>query len=179
VGWRQRVPIFFSTGLNMEPLPSRIEQQLRTEIGQRGLILLEVGIRGHGGTSVLEVIVDSEHGPTLDELTDLARWTSALLDQAESDLPSRYRLEVTTPGLDRPLEHLWQFRKNIGRLLKLVVVDHDGKRSTGLFRLLHVHDAALTLEPEQAKGRSKRIAEVESLTIPLESIVRATVEPQL
>jgi len=162
----------------MEPLPIRIEARLREEIGRRGLILLEVGRRGKGGTSVIEVIVDSERGATLDELTDLARWTSTLLDEAESDLPGRYRLEVTTPGLDRPLEHLWQYRKNIGRLLKLVY-DVEGTRATRRFRLLDVTDTALIAEAAPDKRRPGATSAGDVHTVPFESIVQATVEPEI
>lgn len=161
----------------MVPLPIRTEERLREEIERRGLILLEAGRRGQGGTSVVEVIVDSETGARLDELTDLARWTSTLLDEADSDLPGRYRLEVTTPGLDRPLEYLWQFRKNIGRLLKLFL-DENGRQSTGFFRLLGVSDTMLTVEPAPPGGRRSAARKGTERAIPMTAIVRATVEPQ-
>ncbi len=163
----------------MVPLPIRIEERLREEIERRGLILLDAGRRGQGGTSVIEVIVDSESGATLDELADLARWTSTLLDEVEGDLPGRYRLEVTTPGLDRPLEFLWQYRKNVGRLLKLLVDEDDGRQSTGFFRLLGVSDDAITVEPAPPGGRRPSHAKGSERTIPMSAIVRATVEPQL
>ena len=162
----------------MEPLPTRLAEQLREEIGERGLILLESGRRGQGGTSVIQVIVDNERGATLDELTDLTRWISARLDEAESEIPGRYRLEVTTPGLDRPLEHLWQYRKNVGRLLKLVLNEEEGMQSTGLFHLLNATDTTLSVRPSSPLGRRQSKPTGGERTIPLERIVRATVEPQ-
>ena len=83
-------------------LPENIEGRLRDEVTRRGLVLLEIKRRGERGSTVIEVIVDSEEGVKLDDLTELSRWTSALFDEAEDAIPGRYKLEVSSAGLDRP-----------------------------------------------------------------------------
>lgn len=159
----------------MSFLPEDIEGRLRDEIARRGMVLLDLKRRGERGSTVIEVIVDSEEGVKLDELTELSRWTSALLDESEETIPGRYKLEVSSAGLDRPLEHLWQYRKNIGRLLKVTFDDESGTRKTELFRLVDLHDDVLTVAPK--KNRPKKESE-EVLTIPLARVTRAVVEPQ-
>src|SRR5438105_3921834 len=119
----------------MGVLPADIERQVRDEVAQRGLVLLDLKQRGERGSTVIEVIVDAEErSVALDELGQLSRSISAILDAVEEQLPSRYRLEVSTAGLARPLEHPWQFRKNVGRLMKLTFRDEAGTVQTEVFR---------------------------------------------
>jgi ribosome maturation factor RimP len=158
----------------MNFLPEHIETRLRDEIAHRGMVLLDLKRRGERGTTVIEVVVDSEEGVKLDDLTELSRWTAALFDEAEEAIPGRYRLEVSSAGLDRPLEHLWQYRKNLGRLIKLTFDDDSGTRKTELFRLIDLHDDMLTVAPSKKPKKGDEV----HLVIPLARVTRATVEPQ-
>ena len=166
------MPIFFS----MRFLSEDIDRQLREEIERRSLVLLELRRRGEHNTSVVEVIVDSEKGVTLDEITELSRWISSLFDEAAEAIPGRYRLEVSSAGLDRPLEHEWQFRKNLGRLIKLTFDDEAGTRKTEVFRLLEIAsgDGTLTVGPKAKKTKPGEGL----LTIPVERVKRAVIEPE-
>ncbi|MBS1913145.1 MAG: hypothetical protein JST22_14245 [Bacteroidetes bacterium] len=146
---------------------------MRREIAQRGMVLLDLKRRGERGSTVLEIVVDSEEGVTLDALAELSRWTGALLDDHEASLPGRYRLEVSSAGLDRPLEHLWQYRKNIGRRIKVTFDDQSGMRKTELFKLVDVIDNQLLIAP--IKGRAASEGEPEPIA--LAHVVRAVIEP--
>jgi ribosome maturation factor RimP len=161
----------------MGVLPDDIEERLRQEVERRGLVLLELHRRGQRNSSVLEVIVDSEHGVALDELTELSRWVGALLDANEDAIPGRYRLEVSSGGLDRPLEYEWQYRKNIGRLVKVTFDDETGARQTKIFRLIDTAPDGITVEPIQSRGKARTVPE--PLTIPLERITRTIIEPEI
>ncbi|MCC7439501.1 MAG: ribosome maturation factor RimP [Armatimonadetes bacterium] len=158
----------------MSGLPQQIEEMIRQETEQRGMVLLEVIRRGQRNTSVVEVIVDSEQGVQLDQLTELSRWVSALLDQHEEAIAGRYRLEVSSAGLDRPLQLDWQYRKNVGRLLKLQYADSEGATRTEIFRLAEASADALTVT-----RRAGRRDTAEQLTIPLTDVKQAIVEPEL
>lgn len=158
----------------MSFLPEHIESRLREEIERRGLHLLDLKRRGERGTTVIEIVVDGEEGVTLDMLSQLSRFAALLLDEEEDAIPGRYKLEVSSAGLDRPLEHLWQYRKNIGRLVKLVFDDESGKRLVEIFRLTDIADGSLIVEPKIKRPKSTP----EPIAIPLERIARATIEPQ-
>lgn len=158
----------------MSVFPDHIEAQLRDEIARSGMILLEIKRRGERGSSVIEIIVDSEAGVKLDQLTELSRWTGTLLDEAGEEIPGRYRLEVSSAGLDRPLEYPWQYRKNVGRLLKATIEAESGTRTTDLYELVDLNGEDLVLTP-QKKGARKA---VEPIIVPLRSVVRAVVEPR-
>jgi ribosome maturation factor RimP len=159
----------------MNVLPDTIVTLLHQEIDRRGLTLLELKRRGQRNTTVVEVIVDSEQGVGIDELAELNRWIGALLDEHEEAIAGRYRLEVSSAGLDRPLEHDWQYRKNIGRLLKLTYDDEAGRSRTDIYRLVGIDDTTLSLSPK-ATGKKGRSAEGEVITIPRERIRRAVIE---
>jgi ribosome maturation factor RimP len=155
--------------------PADLDARLREEVASRGLTLLDLRRRGQMNTTVMEVIVDAEERDvTLDEITELSRWLSSRLDELEESVPGRYRLEVSTGGLDRPLEHSWQFRKNVGRLLKLTFEDESGKKLTETYRLVDLHDDSLSVLPYSKKPKPAG----EPFSIPLARISKAVVEPE-
>jgi ribosome maturation factor RimP len=158
----------------MSFLPPDIERRLREEIASRNLVLVELKRRGERGSTIIEIVVDAETTDvTLDELALVNRWASDLFDEIEEDLPSRYRIEVSTPGLSRPLEFPWQYRKNVGRLLKISYKDDTDTVRSDLFRLVDVAGETLILTPS---GRRKGADE--PVSVALASVVKAIVEPE-
>ena len=167
----------------MAGLPVHIEKKIAEATEAESLFLLEIIRRGQQNSTVLEVIVDSEEGANLDTLAQLSRAISQVLDEDESAIKGRYRLEVSTPGLDRPLKHDWQFRKNIGRLLKITWQEGEDHR-TELFRLLTMTESGLRLESVQkTKGKKQKVKKVSGSTEPIllsfEQIEQATVEAEI
>jgi ribosome maturation factor RimP len=80
--------------------------------------LVEDNNRGERSSKILEVYADTDAGITADQLADISRLLSEELDRLDL-FPGRYRLEVSSPGLGRPLKLARQYRKNVGRLLKV------------------------------------------------------------
>jgi ribosome maturation factor RimP len=81
-------------------------------------------------------------GVTLDRLAEATRAVSRALDDAGAMSDDPYTLEVTSPGVDRPLTAPRHWRRNLGRLVKVTGV--DGSRRTG--RVLAVGEKSVTLE---------------------------------
>lgn len=181
MGIAQAPPTFFSLGAevsHVSAIPAPLASAIEASVIGQGLHLLELRLRGARSTSVLEIIVDAEErSVTLDELGALSRSLADLLDEKAGELPPRYRLEVSSGGLDRPLEHPWQYLKNIGRLLRVRMPGPDGTPATALYRLQSADTATLTLLP--AGSGAKRPSTSESIVVPLADIERATVEPEL
>ena len=92
-----------------------------------GIYLVEIRIKGTAHNPVYQVFADTEKGITLAECEKLSR---AIKDELDMDLslPERYRLDVSSPGLDRPLVHDFEFKKNIGQLLHVLVVSEEEER---------------------------------------------------
>ena len=76
----------------------------------------------------IRVVIDAERPVTLDDTTNLSK---KLRNDDELDIrfPDGFRLEVTTPGLDKALESPFQFRKNIDRKLKINFSNGDGTQT--------------------------------------------------
>jgi ribosome maturation factor RimP len=95
-------------------LEERIERLLETT----GYRLISANWKPVRGRQILRVTADAEdHNITIQECADLSRQIGDLLDSYPHDFPD-YVLEVSSPGLNRPLE-LWQFEKNLGRKLEV------------------------------------------------------------
>jgi ribosome maturation factor RimP len=101
----------------------------------------------------------------MDQVTAVSRAISELLDEAAFMGEAPFTLEVTSPGVDRPLTKPRHFAKNVDRLLK--VVGNDGEVVTG--RISGNTEIELTLSVTQKK-------EVKEVVIALADIKRATVE---
>jgi len=110
-----------------------MEQALRDEIeaylGAEGVELDDLETRGGGRARMLRVTVDAEGGVGVDRISDLARGLSRLLDDRD-DLSGPYTLEVTSPGLERPLTRRSHYEKSIGREVLIQTGDPvDGETS--------------------------------------------------
>ncbi len=111
--------------------------------------LIEVVLRGKHARPVVEVFVDAEEGVTSDLCSAISRDVGKALDTL-SGFPETYTLIVSSPGIERPLQFLWQYRKHIGRKL---IVRIQGSEQQGTLRA--VGEDTITLESSEG---SKEIA---------------------
>jgi ribosome maturation factor RimP len=123
-----------------------------------GYDLEELTVTPAGRRSVVRVVVDRDEGVTLDDIADVSRAVSDVLD-AEDDGMGRtpYVLEVTSPGVDRPLTEHRHWRRNTGRLVDVTVGPANAsEKVTG--RITAVDDAGVTLavEARTKPGAKKR-----------------------
>ena len=105
-------------------------------------------VTGDGGSRTLQIMAERPDGSmTIDDCADLSRSVSALLD-VEDPISGSYRLEVSSPGLDRPLTRLKDFRTWAGFEARVeLAAPQDGrKRFRGLLR--GVEDETVLLEEE-------------------------------
>lgn len=82
------------------------------------IFLIDMELRGSPNSQVLSIYVDTEEGVTLQQIAKVTREIEGLLD-LEDPIGGKYRLDISSPGIDRPLTEIWQFKKNIGRYLKV------------------------------------------------------------
>jgi len=98
-----------------------LTELLRPVVEKSGFILEEVKVTPLGRRRQISIIVDGEdRNPNLDEVAGLSRAISTQLDEFSALGDSPFTLEVTSPGVDRPLTELRHWRKNIGRLVKII-----------------------------------------------------------
>jgi len=108
---------------------ARIADVIRPVIAAAGMDLEAVRVSAAGRRRLLRVVVDSDRGVSLDDAADVSRELSAALDAVAvmGDFP--YTLEVSSPGVDRPLTDDRHWRRAVGRLVQVTVTDSDGARS--------------------------------------------------
>ncbi len=110
----------------------------------RGLELFDVTYRPAQNKDLLRVYVDSPDGVTVGDCAAISRELSTLLDVKEV-MRRRFTLEVSSPGLDRPLRHLEDAAVAISKKVKVVSAPIDGRKNfIGILQA--VEDEALVIE---------------------------------
>jgi len=87
-------------------------------IERRGALLLDVYIKGGHKRKTVQIFVDTEAGITIDECAALSREISESLDFANI-MNAPYDLEISSPGLEKPLRNIQQYPRNIGRIISV------------------------------------------------------------
>jgi ribosome maturation factor RimP len=88
-----------------------------------GFYLEDVTITSAGRRSMLTVIVDGDTHLSLDQVTSATKAIGEIVESIQSLGETPFTLEVTSPGLDRPLTKVRHWQKNINRLVKVVLQD--------------------------------------------------------
>jgi ribosome maturation factor RimP len=146
-------------------LKDQISELVTPAVSDLGFYLEDVHVATPGSHRIVTCIVDGDASLNLDQVTSVSRVISELLDEAVFMGETPFTLEVTSPGVDRPLTQPRHFAKNADRLLKIVKV--DGSEVSG--RILSNTDHSVTLTVTLKK-------EVTEQTVPLADIKRAVVE---
>lgn len=120
----------------------------------RGFELVDVEMKRAAGGSLVRLYVDKPGGIGLDDLQSVSEEVSAVLD-AEDPIEGHYTLEVSSPGLDRPLRTEAEYRRFAGKLAKLSSYEPvDGRRHwTG--RIVGCEGGIVTLELEKGQGEAR------------------------
>jgi ribosome maturation factor RimP len=109
-------------------LASQLSALLEPEANAHGLELVAVEIVGGRGTRVIRVLLESEEGTDLDAIGSASRWVSDLFDEADP-VSAPYVLEVSSPGIDRPLVKRADFARFAGGAVRMTVFK-EGKRAS-------------------------------------------------
>lgn len=135
-----------------------------------GLELVELEFKKAGRSFVLRLFIDKTGGVTMDDCADVSRELSLLLD-VEDCIQNRYTLEVSSPGLDRPLKKESDFIRFQGRLAvvktaELLKDEKGSPRKTFLGTIEGLEEGEVVI----------RLKEGPTARIPLEKIVKAHLE---
>ncbi|PWV50212.1 MULTISPECIES: ribosome maturation factor RimP [Nocardiopsis] len=129
----------------------RIAELLEPVLAAAGLDLEAVELTPAGKRRVLRVVVDSDNGVDLDVVGEVSQAVNESLDASDVMGEQPYVLEVTSPGVDRPLTLPRHWRRSQGRLVKVSLV--EGGDLTG--RVTESDDQGVTLD---VKGRPRSLA---------------------
>jgi ribosome maturation factor RimP len=127
-----------------QSIADRVRALTEEVIAGTGYFLVDVVVRGHKGTRVVEVYVDSAEDFGHDDLAVVSKEVGFLLD-VEDVVDGSYKLEVSSPGIKRPLKMPQQYQKNVGRPLR-VRYQSDGSEEIVVGDLMSADDDEIELE---------------------------------
>lgn len=159
-------PLFVSAAVVMKQAPDNLRNIVAPVVAAMGYELVGVEFHPQAGNNLLRVYIDQEQGVTLDDCEAISNQLSAVLD-VEDPIQGRYTLEVSSPGLDRPLfepEHFQRFAGHRARVQ--LALPRDGRRRfTGELRGVEDGDVVLVVDGQQVR-------------LPLEEIEQARLVPE-
>jgi ribosome maturation factor RimP len=132
----------------------RLRDLLEPVVADAGYDLEDVTVSAAGRRSVVRIIVDRDGGIDLDAVAEVSRDVSSALDETDVMGDAPYTLEVTSPGVDRPLTQPRHWRRAIGRLVAVTVAE-----SPVVGRVVAADDDTVTL----AGDGDERVVSYEAL----------------
>jgi ribosome maturation factor RimP len=121
---------------------------------EEGMEIVEIQCRHEGGRGgrVLRIYLDKEGGPNLDELSRVSRQVSDLLD-VHDPVEGPYVLEVSSPGINRPLKRREDFARFVGKKVRVRTQDVIGGRRSFLGLLKEVTEDFIVIDQEKNEFR--------------------------
>ena len=131
------------------PLNEVISAAIRPTIEASGNYLEELTITTAGKVKILTVLVDSDSHLNLDQITAVTKEISEIVEGLAELGENAFTLEVTSPGIDRPLTKPRHWRKNFGRLVKITMTsgkDIEGRIGEATEATVLVGDQKVSFE---------------------------------
>lgn len=137
--------------------PESIRARLLPLLADSPIELLELKVQGGPGQPKFVIILDHrERGIQIAEIEHWSRAFEDLFDMAD-DIPRTYALDVSSPGVGRPLVETWEFAKNVGRVLEIKLLPQPGEKKAKKIKgeLEGVDDETLRIEGDQVVPRAE------------------------
>jgi len=168
---------FFILGIRVvqQVITERVAELVAPIIEEFGLELVDVEYKRERSDWFLRLFIDKPGGVTLDDCADLSREVDPLLE-VEGLIPHAYRLEVSSPGLDRPLKKAADFVRFVGERVRVKSresLDPDGRghaRKTFRGILQRADDEGLTIAQQDKRGGE--------VTFRYDELAEANLDPQ-
>ena len=128
----------------MEDLEKKLFSFIKPLCENNKIILYEVELKGSPKNKIIKVTVDTEKGITLNMCQLLSREISDLLVQKDL-IKNEYHLEVSSPGINKPLQYSFEYERNIGRDLKIAYYKDDSINEI-VGKLVEYNEKNITLE---------------------------------
>jgi len=147
-----------------EFLEARIATLAEQTAAAMGMEIVLIEIKGGGNRSIVRVFIDQPEGISLNDCERFSRRFSVLLD-VEDWIPFRYVLEVSSPGLDRPLTKETDFQRFAGKNARIRTrLPIEGQRSFK-GKILRAGEGRVVMELDQGKQVEISAAEIEKANL--------------
>jgi ribosome maturation factor RimP len=149
----------------MEDTKKRITELAGSVAQEYGVQVVDIELTGSIRRPTVKIFIDKEGGVTLDDCERVSRAMSAVLD-VEDPIRTPYVLEVSSPGLDRPLKGLKDFESSTGKLARVIMKEAIGGQTFFIGRIVEVKGSVIRLLMENNK----------EIEVPYEKVSRARLE---
>ena len=107
----------------------KIRELILPVLEQQEIDLVDIELKGKTGNQVLQIFIDTVDGIKLSQCTQISREVADIIDMKDL-ITEKYRLEVSSPGLDRPLKNYKDFKRNLTRKVKIDFVNESEEKVT-------------------------------------------------
>ncbi len=149
----------------MEALKDRLLRLVEPIVEENGVELVDLEVKGSARVILIRVFVDVAGGIRIDDCVRLSRLIEDAIE-IENLIPGQYRLEVSSPGLDRPLRTARDFQRNIGRLVEIRYSPSVDETRIESGDILKADETSVTILNQNQQ----------SITIPLAQIKKALIQ---
>lgn len=151
--------------MNIDNLKTKIREIIEPIIKDMGIELDDIELMKIGSKFLLRIFIEKEGGITIDDCERVSREIEAQLD-VQDPIPSSYILEVSSPGLDRPLRRPEDFKRFCGKTVRVVTSMAIENQTFFIGEIINAGDDNIVLLLPEGKN----------VTIPYENISKARVE---
>ncbi len=141
----------------------RLAEQVAEE---EGVELFDVELLGKGKL-LLRIYIDKDGGVSLDECERFSKSLGVVLD-VENPIASSYTLEVSSPGMNRPLRNIKDYEMHIGKLVRIVTKEKIDNQTFFIGRISAIHEGVVHLRAGE-----------HDIYVPVENISRGSLEIEL
>jgi ribosome maturation factor RimP len=148
----------------------RVREVVDRVAASNGLEVVEVDLRGGGKSRMLRITIDKPGGVTHEDCANLSREAGTILDVEDVVRGGSYLLEVSSPGLDRPLHRPADYQRFVGSLVRLKTREPvDGSRHVeGRLQSFQDGKITLTIEPKRTPGKQSKKKQQQAEQAPLQ-----------
>ena len=154
--------------MNLDRVKDKVKEIIEPVINALDIELDDIELSRMKGKVLLRVFIDKEDGVTIADCEHVSREVEAVLD-VEDPIPSSYVLEVSSPGLDRPLKEPKDFKRFTGENVRVVTQEPIGNQSFFIGKISETRDDEIVLVLPKNK----------EITIPYKNISRARLEVEV
>lgn len=152
----------------MGKVREEVERLVLPILEEEGMELVDIEYKMKRGRGILRLYIDKPDGVKIDDCERVSKKIDSILDKSDI-IRGRYLLEVSSPGLDRPLKREKDFKRFMGRLVKVKTFSPIDNQKTFVGILKDYREGKVTLESREGK----------IIQIALENIAKANLEVEI
>jgi ribosome maturation factor RimP len=134
-------------------------------IDKHNAFLVDITVRGERNTKIIEMYIDTDEGINVKTINEVNKEINRRLQDVHI-IDGTFRVSVSSPGLDRPLKLIRQYKKNIGRDVEIhTMIDGEQVKLSG--RLLRADDSSVTVQRDKDTQQELAYSEIKKAFIKL------------